>query len=128
MGEFASALSDFPTPSTEAVWADSSTCWKVFDLLAVWLIVVFPVSCQGLPCITVVRGCFGTLDTIALALHPLVLDVIRTACHSQVSIQKNTLHDVPASVKQEFLMALLLFLALVDPGKAIEALMTALRK
>lgn len=60
-----------------------------------------------------------------MALYPLVLDVLRTACYSQAQVQKGIIMDAPVKVKQELKMTPLLSPALVDQTKVKEALKSA---
>lgn len=58
----------------------------------------------------------------AMVLHPLILDVLKVACHFLVKIQKDTIRDACADVKQELMMALLLSPAAWLPSRVTLAL------
>lgn len=125
---FRSVPSSFCTPTTEAVQADLSACQKVCNLLHAVLTVVLPILCQGLSLVSLIGGCFSSLDLDKLAvsqlcsgLPPFCLDALRTTCCSKVKVCMDTISDVSAIVNEELLMASILSPALLDSKKDKEA-------
>lgn len=103
-------------PSVEAVWGEFSTYQKVAYLTAQNILFFPPVVCGQFSVfapqediMSIWASMHLLLANAVMALHLLVLDVLRTACHSQAKVWKNIIiWDITASVKQELMVALLL--------------------
>lgn len=60
-----------------------------------------------------------------MAHYPLAMDALELACQSRAKVRKNMIHDAPASVQQELMLAAMLSPASVSLEKAKEALKVA---
>lgn len=122
--------SDLKAPSSLSVKAENSSRRKVADIAMVHSLLLFLLNSteafsedhpqhdpQG-DWLSFLQLLSGT----ALALQPLVLDTLGTACHVQAKLLCEMLKDFLSPVRQELLHATILSAHPVDPTQAAAAL------
>lgn len=120
----------------EAVQTNFLACRKVTDLYQPKPSLLPPVVHGGVAVISTSGGhviylsgppCTCCFPVQQWHFIPWAWTLLESACRSQTKIQKDTVWDTAADVKQEFMMALILTVVPVDHEKTKQAVKTALQ-